>query len=84
MASLRPPKTVFTITQFLDWQRSGILELKPIFQRPEVWKTPVKSQFIDSVVRGYPIPIIFLRQVQVAKIWFIEHNWLQQNIDKLG
>ncbi|MBZ5554574.1 MAG: DUF262 domain-containing protein [Acidobacteriia bacterium] len=67
MASLRPTKTVFTIAQFLDWQRSGILELKPIFQRREVWKPPAKSQFIDSIVRGYPIPIIFLRQVQDLK-----------------
>src|SRR5437870_4610172 len=67
MASLRPTKTVFTIAQFLDWQRSQVLELKPIFQRREVWKAPAKSQFIDSIVRGYPIPIIFLRQVQDLK-----------------
>jgi len=67
MPSLRPTKTVFTIAQFLDWQRSGTLQLKPIFQRREVWKAPAKSQFIDSVVRGYPIPIIFLRQVQDLK-----------------
>lgn len=67
MPSLRPTKTVFTIAQFLDWQRSGTLELKPIFQRREVWKKPAKSQFIDSIVRGYPIPIIFLRQVQDLK-----------------
>ena len=67
MASLRPTKTVFTIAQFLDWQRAGTLELKPIFQRREVWKPPAKSQFIDSIVRGYPIPIIFLRQVQDLK-----------------
>lgn len=67
MANLRPTKTVFTIAQFLDWQRAGTLELKPIFQRREVWKPPAKSQFIDSIVRGYPIPIIFLRQVQDLK-----------------
>lgn len=67
MPSLRPTKTVFTIAQFLDWQRSGILELKPIFQRRQVWKSPAKSQFVDSIVRGYPIPIIFLRQVQNLK-----------------
>lgn len=38
--------------------------MKPIFQRRSVWKAPAKSQFIDSLVRGYPIPIILLRQVQ--------------------
>ena len=64
LESLKATRTVFTISQFLDWQRSSTLDLKPIFQRRPVWKIPAKSQFIDSVVRGYPIPIILLRQVQ--------------------
>ena len=62
--SLKPTKTVYTVSQFLDWQRQGTLELNPIFQRRPVWKGPAKSQFIDSIVRGYPVPIILLRQVQ--------------------
>jgi hypothetical protein len=62
--SLKPTKTVYTVNQFLDWQKSGTLNLHPIFQRRPVWKSPAKSQLIDSVVRGYPIPIILLRQVQ--------------------
>lgn len=62
--ALKPTKTVHTINQFLDWQRQGTLELNPIFQRRPVWKNPAKSQLIDSIVRGYPIPIILLRQVQ--------------------
>lgn len=62
--TLKPTKTVFTVSQFLDWQRRKVLVLEPIFQRRHVWKTPAKSQLIDSVVRGFPIPIIFLRQVQ--------------------
>lgn len=62
--SLKPTKTVFNVTQFLDWQKSKTLDLHPIFQRRPVWKSPAKSQLIDSVVRGFPIPIILLRQVQ--------------------
>jgi hypothetical protein len=65
--AVKPTKTVFTVTQFLDWQRSKTLDLKPIFQRRQVWKPSAKSLLIDSVVRGYPIPIIFLRQVQNLK-----------------
>jgi hypothetical protein len=65
--AVKPTKTVFTITQFLDWQRSKTLDLKPIFQRRQVWKPSAKSLLIDSVVRGFPIPIIFLRQVQNLK-----------------
>jgi len=65
--AVKPTKTVFTITQFLDWQRSKTLDLNPVFQRRQVWKPSAKSQLIDSVVRGFPIPIIFLRQVQDMK-----------------
>lgn len=64
MTTLKTTKTVFTASQFLDWQRSGVLQLNPIFQRRPVWKAPARSQLIDSVVRGYPIPIVLLRQVQ--------------------
>lgn len=62
--SLKATRTVFTVSQFLDWQRAGTLNLNPIFQRRPVWKLSAKSQFIDSIVRGYPIPIILLRRVQ--------------------
>lgn len=61
---IQTTKTVFTVSQFLDWQRQGTLDLNPIFQRRPVWKSPAKSQLIDSVLRGYPIPIVLLRQVQ--------------------
>jgi hypothetical protein len=64
MTALKPTKTVFTASQFLDWQRSSTLELSPVFQRRPVWKGPARSQLIDSITRGYPIPIIILRQVQ--------------------
>lgn len=61
---LKSTKTVYSVSQFLDWQRQGTLDLNPVFQRRPVWKGPAKSQLIDSIVRGYPIPVILLRQVQ--------------------
>jgi hypothetical protein len=64
MVQLKPTKTVYTVSDFLDWQRAGILQLKPIFQRREVWSSKAKSLFIDSVVSGLPAPIIFLRKTQ--------------------
>ena len=62
--ALRTTKTIYPISQFLDWQRQGTLNLSPVFQRRPVWKGPAKSLLIDSVIRGYPVPIILLRQVQ--------------------
>jgi hypothetical protein len=54
-------KTQYKVADFLDWQRSGTLDLAPVFQRRTVWKPGAKSFLIDTVARGLPTPIIFLR-----------------------
>ena len=36
--------------------------LSPSFQRRSVWPSGAKSYLIDTIVRGLPIPIIFLRE----------------------
>lgn len=64
MSQLKPTKTVYTVSDYLDWQRNGILKLKPIFQRREVWAAKAKSLLIDTVVKGLPVPIVFLRKMQ--------------------
>lgn len=64
MPQLKPTKTVYTVSDFLDWQRNGSLQLKPIFQRREVWSAKAKSLLVDSVVKGLPVPIVFLRKTQ--------------------
>jgi uncharacterized protein with ParB-like and HNH nuclease domain len=55
-------KTVYKVSDFLSWQRNNSLVLSPSFQRRSVWPIAAKSFFIDTVVRGLPIPIIFLRE----------------------
>ncbi|HEY0931368.1 MAG TPA: DUF262 domain-containing protein [Gemmatimonas sp.] len=64
MTQIKPTKTVYTVSDFLDWQRNGTLQLKPIFQRREVWGPKAKSLLIDTVVKGLPVPIVFLRKTQ--------------------
>lgn len=63
-ARVTPTKTVYTVSQFLSWQKNNQLDLSPVFQRRPVWKPTAKSLLIDSVARGYPLPIILLRRVQ--------------------
>lgn len=53
-------KTTYTIGDFLQWQRHGALVLNPSFQRRSVWNIRAKGLLIDSILRGYPIPLIFL------------------------
>ena len=54
-------RTVYRVSDFISWQKSGSLVLSPNFQRRPVWNSGAKSYLIDTVVRGLPIPVIFLR-----------------------
>ncbi|MFS0728934.1 DUF262 domain-containing protein [Curtobacterium sp. 1P10AnD] len=55
-------QTTFRVADFLSWQRQGQLQLSPAFQRRSVWNVSQKSYLIDTIVRGLPIPIIFIRE----------------------
>ena len=55
-------KTTYKVSDFLSWQRAGNLRLSPSFQRRPVWKPAAKSFLMDTVVRGLPVPIIYLRE----------------------
>jgi uncharacterized protein with ParB-like and HNH nuclease domain len=54
-------KTTYKVSDFIGWQKDGSLQLNPDFQRRSVWKAGAKSYLIDTIIRGLPIPIIFLR-----------------------
>ncbi len=55
-------KTVYKVGDFLSWQRIKSLVLSPSFQRRSVWPAAAKSFFIDTIARGHPVPIVFLRE----------------------
>lgn len=55
-------RTLYKISDFLSWQRNGLLELSPSFQRRPVWLPSAKSFLMDTIVKGLPIPIIFIRE----------------------
>lgn len=52
----------YNIEDFREWSERGQLILNPKFQRREVWSQSAKSFLIDTIVRGKPIPKIFIRQ----------------------
>lgn len=52
----------YTVVDFLDWQRNKNLVLSPSFQRRPIWKPQHKAFFMDTIVKGLPVPIIFLRE----------------------
>lgn len=55
---LRP----YSINDFREWSEKGDLILSPKFQRRRVWSTKAKSYLIDTILRGLPIPPVFIRQ----------------------
>jgi hypothetical protein len=55
----RRPNTQ-TVQWFLENAASGQLVLDPPFQRRTVWSVAYRRYFIDTVLRNYPSPAIFL------------------------
>ncbi len=52
----------YSINDFLEWEDKNQLELSPKFQRRSVWTDTARSYLMDTIVRGKPIPKIFIRQ----------------------
>lgn len=52
----------YSITDFLEWDNIGLLEVSPDFQRRGVWSEKAKSYLIDTIIRGKPIPKILITQ----------------------
>ena len=53
---------IITISDIIQWNEKKELELSPKYQRNSVWNEKAKSYLIDTIIRGLPIPPIFLRQ----------------------
>lgn len=61
MSEVKDTKS-FSINDILSWKENGELVLSPKYQRNKVWNLNAKSYLIDTILRGYPIPQIFIRQ----------------------
>ena len=53
---------VIQISDLVQWNEKGEIELSPKYQRNSVWNENAKAYLIDTIIRGLPIPPIFLRQ----------------------
>ena len=51
----------YTISNFIEWDQAGGLILQAEFQRNEVWTPAARSYLMDTILRGYPVPKIYLR-----------------------
>jgi hypothetical protein len=52
----------YNVSDFVEWDSRGQLELSPDFQRRSVWSQKAKSYLVDTIIRGKPIPKILITQ----------------------
>jgi hypothetical protein len=50
----------FTVEELIELFEKNSLDLKPPYQRNPIWTTDAKQRLIDSIVKGYPIPNLFM------------------------
>ena len=53
----------YPISDLVQWMREKTLVLNPDFQRRNIWPEPAKSYFIDTLLKGLPVPNIYMRSV---------------------
>lgn len=53
-----------TIRDLLDLKSQQMLVVNPEYQRGVVWTLAQKKRLVDSVLRGYPIPLIYLHHIR--------------------
>lgn len=54
------------VTDVLDLKLQQMLVVNPEYQRGVVWTQAQKKKLVDSVLRGYPIPLIYLHHIRQA------------------
>ncbi|MEW6331591.1 MAG: DUF262 domain-containing protein [Pseudomonadota bacterium] len=58
----RPQLRSIGLNDFIRWNSDKTLILSPKFQRRRVWPKKAKAFLIDTILRGLPIPKLYMRQ----------------------
>jgi len=58
----RDPVSVFQLKRKYDKQPKPLLVLDPDFQREEVWNPKQRSELIESILMGIPLPLIYVKE----------------------
>lgn len=54
---------VLSVNDVYEWFQRKELSLNPDFQRRPVWSPQARSYFVDTMLCGYPIPAVQIRQL---------------------
>src|SRR5579862_8241635 len=58
--------TSHTVAWFWNRLRDQTLNMKPPFQRNPIWQETQKAYLIDTILRGYPVPELYLQTIVSA------------------
>ena len=58
----RDPVSVFQLKRKYDKHPKPLLVLDPDFQREEVWDPKQRSELIESILMGIPLPLIYVKE----------------------
>ena len=61
---IKPNPTKKTIGGILKLRKNNMLQVNPEYQRGAVWTKLQQQKLIDSVLRGYPLPLIYLHHIK--------------------
>ena len=53
-----------TVEELIELRKNSMLGVNPEYQRGAVWSRTQQRKLIDSMMRGYPLPIIYLHHIK--------------------
>ena len=65
-----------SIKALVDWRDTDFMRANPEYQRGEVWTLDQQKKLIDSVFRGYQLPIIYLHKIKLES-----HGMVQDRVE---
>lgn len=70
--SIKIDRVQFSIFELKRRYDRGLICLDPDFQRNFVWKSKQKSELIESVIMGIPLPLIYLAETMEGKLVIVD------------
>lgn len=61
---MKAEQDIMTVGQLVELKRAKMLSANPEYQRGAVWSRTQQRKLIDSVMRGYPLPVIYLHHIK--------------------
>ncbi len=72
IVSLKIDRMQFSIYELKRRYDRGAIRLDPDFQRNYVWKSKQKSELIESIIMGIPLPLIYLAETMEGNLVIVD------------